>query len=58
MSLKPRLAWRWRKVCPRAVVCLEKDLDELLHFFQIKNPEMWSRLRTTNLIERSFREVG
>ena len=26
-------------------------------FFQIKNPELWSRLRTTNLIERAFREV-
>jgi transposase-like protein len=52
-----RLARRWRKAYPRAVACLEKDLDELLHFFQIKNPEMWSRLRTTNLIERSFREV-
>jgi putative transposase len=52
-----RLASRWRKPYPRAVACLEKDLDELLHFFQIKNPEMWSRLRTTNLIERSFREV-
>ena len=52
-----RLAWRWRTVYPKAVACLEKDLDELLHFFQIKTPEMWSRLRTTNLIERSFREV-
>ena len=52
-----RLATRWRKDYPKAVACLEKDLDELLHFFQIKNPEMWSRLRTTNLIERSFREV-
>lgn len=52
-----RLASRWRKTYPRAVACLEKDLDELLHFFQIKSPQMWSRLRTTNLIERSFREV-
>ena len=52
-----RLARCWRQPYPRAVACLEKDLDELLHFFQIKRPEMWSRLRTTNLIERSFREV-
>ncbi len=50
-------ASRWRKAYPRAVACVEKDLDELLHFFQIKKPELWSRLRTTNLIERSFREV-
>lgn len=52
-----RFASRWRKVYPRAVACLEKDLDQLLHFFQIKKPQLWSRLRTTNLIERSFREV-
>lgn len=52
-----RFSSRWRKAYPKAVACLEKDLDELLHFFQIKRPELWSRLRTTNLIERSFREV-
>ncbi|MFB3121656.1 MAG: transposase [Candidatus Binatia bacterium] len=40
-----------------AVACLEKDLDDLLTFFQIKHPELWIRLTTTNLIERSFREV-
>lgn len=47
----------WRKLYPRAVACLEKDLEDLLTFFQIKQPKLWSRLRTTNLIERSFREV-
>jgi len=52
-----QLASRWRKIYPKALACLEKDLDQLLHFFQIKRPELWSRLRTTNLIERSFREV-
>lgn len=52
-----RLAARWSQAYPRAVACVEKDLDQLLHFFQIKRPELWSRLRTTNLIERSFREV-
>jgi hypothetical protein len=35
-----------------AVACVEKDLDQLLSFFQIKNSKLWSRLRTTNLIER------
>ena len=48
---------RWAKSYPRAVTCLKKDFDQLLSFFQIKNSQMWSRLRTTNLIERSFREV-
>ena len=52
-----RLSARWRKVYPRAVACLKKDFDQLLSFFQIKNSELYSRLRTTNLIERAFREV-
>jgi putative transposase len=52
-----RFARRWRKTYPKAVLCLEKDLDQLLSFFQIKNSQLWSRLRTTNLIERAFREV-
>lgn len=52
-----RLTSDWRKAYPRAIICLEKDMDQLLTFFQIKEKELWSRLRTTNLIERSFREV-
>jgi putative transposase len=52
-----RLASRWRKTYPKAVACLKKDFEQLLSFFQIKNSELWSRLRTTNLIERAFREV-
>ncbi|MBI4196938.1 MAG: IS256 family transposase [Deltaproteobacteria bacterium] len=52
-----RLASDWRRAYPRAVSCLEKDIDQLLTFFQIKEEELWSRLRTTNLIERAFREV-
>ena len=52
-----RLSARWRKAYPKAVACLNKDFDQLLSFFQIKNSQLWSRLRTTNLIERAFREV-
>ena len=52
-----RFSWRWRKAYPRAVACLKKDFDQLLSFFEIKNSNLWSRLRTTNLIERAFREV-
>jgi transposase-like protein len=52
-----RLSSRWRKTYPKAVGCLKKDFDQLLSFFQIKNSQLWSRLRTTNLIERAFREV-
>jgi putative transposase len=52
-----RFSSRWHKAYPRAVSCLKKDFEQLLSFFQIKNSAMWSRLRTTNLIERAFREV-
>jgi putative transposase len=52
-----RFSSRWRKAYPRAVACLKKDFDQLLSFFAIKNSRLWSRLRTTNLIERAFREV-
>ena len=46
----------WNKKAPRAVHCLEKDLEELLNFFD--SPEHhWIRIRTTNVIERCFREV-
>jgi putative transposase len=52
-----RFSSRWAKNYPRAVACLKKDFEQLLTFFKIKDSQMWSRLRTTNLIERAFREV-
>lgn len=52
-----RFCSRWRAIYPKAVACLERDIDNLLTFFSIQQPKLWSRLRTTNLIERSFREV-
>lgn len=46
----------WEKKASNAVHCLEKDLEELLNFFDCpKNHRV--RVRTTNVIERSFREV-
>jgi transposase-like protein len=51
-------AWarRWRGEAPKAVVCLERDLDELLNVLAC--PEAHRRkVRTTNAIERAFREV-
>ncbi len=46
----------WRSQVPKAVACIEKDLEELLSF--LKCPEEDRRkVRTTNAIERSFREV-
>ena len=46
----------WKKKAPEAVHCIEKDLEELLNFLEC--PESHRiRVRTTNVIERSFREV-
>jgi putative transposase len=56
-SAARRFANRWEHVAPRAVQCLRRDLDELLAFFHFKE-EKWRRItRTTNTIERRFREV-
>jgi putative transposase len=46
----------WIKKAPRAVQCLEKDLEELLNVFTCPKNH-WIKVRTTNVIERSFREV-
>ncbi len=46
----------WRPSQPKAVDCIEKDLDELLTFFAFPK-EHHSKIRTTNAIERSFREI-
>jgi putative transposase len=47
---------RWIGVYRRAVGCVERDLESLLTFFDYPE-EMRVTLRTTNVIERSFREV-
>ena len=46
----------WRSISPDAVKCLEKDMEELLNFFTCPE-EMRKKVRTTNVIERAFREV-
>jgi putative transposase len=47
---------KWKPLVPKAVECVENDIDELLNF--LNEPlVLASKLRTTNAIERSFREV-
>jgi transposase-like protein len=46
----------WASRCPKAVACLERDLDEMLNFLDCPK-EHRIKIRTTNAIERSFREV-
>ena len=48
---------RWEDACPRAVACLRDDLDDLLTCFRYKDPDQRRQVRTTNAIERRFREV-
>jgi transposase-like protein len=52
-----RFKERWKSTYPKAVACLLRDEENLLTFFQINNPSLWSQIRTTNAIERRFREV-
>ena len=52
-----RFAARWEETYPKAVKCLRDDLDELLTCFRYKTPEERKAVRTTNAIERRFREV-
>lgn len=47
----------WNPIAPEAVDCLERDLDDMLAFYRVCPKEMWVKLRTTNVIERVFREV-
>lgn len=57
-AIKLFWAWakKWRAAAPKAVECLEKDLEELLSFLTCPVTQR-RKLRTTNIIERCFREV-
>lgn len=57
-ALQKLRAWSksWQTVAPKAVRCLTADIEELVNFFA--EPEaLWSKVRTTNAIERCFREL-
>jgi len=47
---------RWQVEEERAVRCMEKDLVHCLHYFAF-DPALWKSIRTTNILERAFREV-
>lgn len=49
-------ACNWSDIAPKAVNCIEKDLTHMLTFYQFPK-EIWKKIRTTNIIERSFKEV-
>ena len=52
-----RFSARWSDLYPKALSCLLAEEEELLTFFKIKDPSVWPQIRTTNAIERRFKEV-
>jgi putative transposase len=48
---------RWQRRYPAAVRCLWMDIESLLTFFMFDDPDWRRWTRTTNAIERRFREV-
>jgi putative transposase len=56
-SAATRWARSWIAKYPKAVKCLQGDLEELLTCFQFADPDFRKAIRTTNAIERRFREV-
>lgn len=56
-SAARRFADHWEQDYPKAVACLRNDLDELLTCWRYKSLAERKKVRTTNAIERRFREV-
>jgi len=57
-SIKRFKDWeaKWIVEEERAVKCMKKDLFNCLHYYQF-DKELWRSIRTTNILERAFREV-
>jgi putative transposase len=56
-SALKRFAHKWTTLYPKALKSLKECEEELLAFFSIQEPKLWKKIRTTNLIERRFREL-
>ena len=58
LAMKQFRKWeqRWKASAPKAVLCLKRDLDKLLPFLNCP-PGHHIKVRTTNVIERQFREL-
>jgi transposase-like protein len=55
-SAARRFTDRWESIYPKAAACLRADLDDLLTCFRYPSLQR-KAVRTTNAIERRFREV-
>lgn len=51
-----QFAEKWTNMYPEAVTILGRDLADCLTFFRMP-PRHWKRIRTSNILERLFREV-
>jgi putative transposase len=47
---------KWEVEEERSVRCMEKDLYHCLHYYSFPR-ELWKKVRSTNILERDFREV-
>jgi len=47
---------RWQEMNPKGVACLERDFHRLIPFLEF-DPSFHKVIRTTNVIERSFKEI-
>ena len=52
----PQWARAWQPIAPAAVACLLRDWEALIAFYAVPKQD-WRKVRTTNAIERAFREV-
>lgn len=57
-ALRRFRVWKesWQVEEERAVRCMEKDMYHCLHYYSFPK-ELWRKVRTTNMLERDFREV-
>jgi transposase-like protein len=57
-AIKRFLEWKniWQIQAERGVRCLEEDLAELLTFYDFPQKD-WTKIRSTNYLERVFREI-
>ena len=56
-SAARRCADRWQAMYPKAVACLRADLADLLTCFRYPTLDERKAVRTTNAVERRFREI-
>jgi len=47
---------KWIVKEEQAIKCMKKDLYNCLHYYEF-DKELWRSIRTTNILERAFREI-